>query len=1435
MPVQPRDKRPFDFAARRLRDGWAKLRVAEAEIDVLFPPEANVGVLLGEPSGGLLDVDKDCDEVRRAAPHLLPATGMVGGRASAPDSHSFFVVRDPPATASEKFRDPLVAGAGANLLLELRSTGAQTLVAPSTYGAEPDRGHPEAERFVWSKRDEPAAVDVVVLRTAVAAVAAAALLGRYWPRSSRHDAALALAGGLRRAGWLEESAVRFVEAVCAAAGDDEVSNRVGCVRDTFAKGDDEKLSGWPSLAKLFGSGGDAIVNAVTGWLKVPAATRQVKRATDPGPQPGRKERYVPVPEYVPFPTDVLPPPWDTFVREGAAALRCDEALVALPLLAVLAAAIGNTRRLHLGAEWYESAVLWTCVVAESGSLKSPAAELSTDLVQARQKALVKDFKEQVTRYKAEMRDFKNADGDSRGDAPEEPVLKRVLASDVTIEKLVTLLDDNPRGMLVYRDELSGWVNSFSRYKGGAGGSDESNWLSMHRAGPVIYDRKTGTKTTVFVPNAAVSVTGGVQPGTLRRLMTPNFFESGLVARILFAMPPRAPKRWTDARIGDATREAAVRSLDALFNLAPERDADGDTRPVVVRLGPDSQSRMKEFVNRWGALHFESEGARASALAKLEALPGRFALIHHTVMKAGAFEDTDPVGVESVGAGVRLAEWAAREADRVYAMLGESDANREVGQLVERVRRVAGKEGNGGRVTVNQLQRSYQRKYKTADLARADLDRLVELELGDWGPSPPKPTGGWRPDYFTLRTTPRVMDDTSYPRPPAADAGEGRPDDSRSTEPHNGPTPKPRIYDPTPNLAETWDEGSAAGEGRVYEVSSIVPAGSEIEQAQTEEGTDAGERHPVFSLLDTSEGVRITADALRRWAGPVAVDTETTGLDPARDRVRLIQIAAGEDVALIDVFALPDPVADLRPLFEALASKEVVGHNLQFDLRFLAPLGFVPGKVFDTMLASRVLHAGDRAENNGRFRHGLADVAARELGRALDKREQTSDWSGPLSPAQLGYAAADAEVLLPLASALRDKLEAAGLTGTAELEMRALPGVAWAAPVAVDTRAWGALAEGAEADRARLADAMDAAAPNPSALPGMETRNWDSPAQVKAAFAQLGFALAATDDGTLAGVGHPLGGLVREYRAAAKRLGTYGRVWVTKHVRNGAVLPSWNQLGAESGRMSCSDPNLQQVPRGSAYRRCFTARPGHLLVKADYSQIELRIAARVAHEKVMMAAYVAGRDLHTLTAARVLNKDEGAVTKDDRQLAKAVNFGLLYGMGWKGLQRYAQANYGVELSDVEARAYRAAFFAAYPGLRAWHARVEGHVKKLFATDPGGTHEVRTLGGRRRVLPVAKKGADGSAYPNKADALNGPVQGAGADGLKAAVALLWERRAECPGAVPVLFCHDEIVLEVPEPGADRARRWLRGCMVDAVAPLIAPVPVEVEVTVGRTWGG
>jgi DNA polymerase-1 len=588
------------------------------------------------------------------------------------------------------------------------------------------------------------------------------------------------------------------------------------------------------------------------------------------------------------------------------------------------------------------------------------------------------------------------------------------------------------------------------------------------------------------------------------------------------------------------------------------------------------------------------------------------------------------------------------------------------------------------------------------------------------------------------------------------------------------------------------------------------------------------------------GLAAVVAAVGSSGGAVGLDCETTGLDPRSAEVRLLQVAAPAGTFVIDLSFRHSQVrpSHLGPLFAALAGAEVVGHNLQFDLRFLAPLGFAPGRCFDTMLASQVLHAGGRTAAGGRLRHTLEAAAERELGRTPDKAHQKADWCKPLTPGMLAYAAADAAVLPLLAEALKVKLAAAGLTDTAALEMRALPGVAWAGPVVVDAPAWTAAALAAEGEKDRLAGEMDALVPNPAGLTG--GWGWTRRADVLAAFAAAGVGLPDTKDETLAGVDHPLGVLFRAWRAADTRVKGFGRRWLAKNARGGRVLPSWQQIGSDetavdTGRMSCSGPNLQQLPNDPVYRLCFAARPGHVLVKADYSQVELRIAARVADERLMLDAYRDGRDLHTLTAARMLGKAEADVTKADRQLAKAANFGLLYGMGRRKLAAYALAGFGVRLSEAEAGRHRRAFLAAYPALRRWQERVGGRVEESFRKDPGSVIESRTLGGRRRLIPVAVRPPARPAYPNRTAALNFPVQGTGADGLKAAIGLLWERRAECPAAVPVIFCHDEIVIEAPAADATAAAAWLKRAMVDGMAPLIAPVPVEVDVSVGPTWGG
>jgi DNA polymerase-1 len=452
---------------------------------------------------------------------------------------------------------------------------------------------------------------------------------------------------------------------------------------------------------------------------------------------------------------------------------------------------------------------------------------------------------------------------------------------------------------------------------------------------------------------------------------------------------------------------------------------------------------------------------------------------------------------------------------------------------------------------------------------------------------------------------------------------------------------------------------------------------------------------IFTLVSDADGLAALAGAVEK-ATLIGLDTETTGLDPRRDRIRILAINLDTNnddrtTYLIDVFRV-----DPTPLWQALASKPIILHNAIFDLAFLHQLGFTPGDVVhDTMLLAQLLAAGtfDKV--------GLAAVVERELGRTLDKKLQKADWTGTLSPVHLEYAAQDAAILVPLYQALSAKITEAGLDGVAEIERRCLPAIIWTATsgATFDQERWNALAIAAQAEADRLSTELDAIAPRrPNSLT-LDLWNWDSPIQVVEAFAAAGITVEDTADETLATLDHPLAPLLRDYREVTKKVGTYGKDWSKFVSPDGRIHASWRQIGAASGRMACREPNLQNLPRDPAYRQCLRAPPGRVLIKADYSQIELRIAVKLSRDTALLAAYHRGEDLHTLTARQVLGKTE--VSKQDRQLAKALNFGLLYGMGAARFREYAKTQYGMLLTEEQARSYRNAFFRTYPGLARWH--------------------------------------------------------------------------------------------------------------------------------------
>jgi DNA polymerase-1 len=468
-----------------------------------------------------------------------------------------------------------------------------------------------------------------------------------------------------------------------------------------------------------------------------------------------------------------------------------------------------------------------------------------------------------------------------------------------------------------------------------------------------------------------------------------------------------------------------------------------------------------------------------------------------------------------------------------------------------------------------------------------------------------------------------------------------------------------------------------------------------------------------------------------------------------------------------------------------------------------------------MLASQLLGAGTP---DGRLDHSsLAAVVQRTLGIELDKTLQKADWTGELSAEQLAYAARDAGVLLPVAAHLEAEISAAGLERVASLEMGALPAVAWleqsGAPF--DAEGWRVLSDQAVTTQVRLEYAMTQLT-GMAGLFGDATINWSSPAQVRELLKARGHQVASTDEATLTALADrdPLVPLLLEHREATRKASVYGVEFLQfVNTATGRIHPDYLQLGAVSGRMSCAKPNLQQVPRDPPYRACFRPGPGRVLVKADYSQIELRIAAVIAQETRMLHAYQQGEDLHVVTAASVLGRANGAVSSEDRQAAKALNFGLIYGMGADTLREHAASGYGVHLTPQQAVQFRERFFGTYPGLRRWHrSQREGAV------------DTRTLAGRRRI-----------GVGRFTEKLNAPVQGSGADGLKAALALLWETRHECPSAVPVLCVHDEVVLECDATEAEHARDWLVACMVQGMQSVLTQVPVVVEAKVICDWSG
>ena len=576
----------------------------------------------------------------------------------------------------------------------------------------------------------------------------------------------------------------------------------------------------------------------------------------------------------------------------------------------------------------------------------------------------------------------------------------------------------------------------------------------------------------------------------------------------------------------------------------------------------------------------------------------------------------------------------------------------------------------------------------------------------------------------------------------------------------------------------------------------------------------------YRLILSAEELKPYFPQLMR-AKQIAVDTETPGFDPHTSRLRLIQLYTKEVPALVidcDHF-LPEGGTLLRELLGRERVK--VFQNAKFDLQFLWANGIdIMPPVFDTMLAGALLRS-----SGGPRSVSLKTLAEYYLSEDVSKEERETNWGGVLREEQLLYAAKDAEITLRLREALVPHLIKNRLIEVAKLEFDCVFAVAQMEyyGIHLDIQKWEALTQRVQREHQQALEQIYQYTGRPIAqltLWGEEIStgmNLDSPRQVQDILYANGIQVDATSRHALMEYqAHPLVRGLLEYRRASKFLNSF--LLPIPQMRNPVTQrlhAHYGQIGAPSGRMSCGSPNIQQIPRDYAFRECFCAPTGRTLVIADYSQIELRVAAEMARDRRMISAYQEGQDLHCLTASLVLGKPIEEISKQERQAAKAINFGLIYAMGAKGLQTYAQETYGVPMSLEQAELFRKRFFEAYTGIQEWHERIRKNPPR----------ETRTLGGRKNTYSGGKIGISGM--------YNTPVQGTAADIAKKALGML----AQCLPVDTKLIgmVHDEILLETPQEMGETMAKLLKSTMEEAGASYLKQVPVVADVSVSLNWAG
>ncbi len=594
------------------------------------------------------------------------------------------------------------------------------------------------------------------------------------------------------------------------------------------------------------------------------------------------------------------------------------------------------------------------------------------------------------------------------------------------------------------------------------------------------------------------------------------------------------------------------------------------------------------------------------------------------------------------------------------------------------------------------------------------------------------------------------------------------------------------------------------------------------------------------VVDTPEKLSSLISTLQH-APVVALDTETTSTEPMLAELVGIALAVQEG----EGYYIPlghhqgqqlSREAVLTALRASLTDSTVpkIGHHLKYDYIVLARQGLrVQPLAFDTMIAEWVLNPDSHnlgLKNLAAARLGVEMTPIQDLiGAGRNQRSMASVAIEEVAP----YAVADAEITLRLRPLLEAELQHFPKLSAlfAEIEMPLVPVLAEMemAGVALDREFFASFSR-------ELAERMSAMEQQVYAIVG-KTFNLNSTQQLSDVLFNIlhltppdrGRKTAAGHYSTAAGVleamrgQHSVVDLVLEYRELAKLKSTYVDALPAQiHPQTGRVHTSFSQTAVVTGRLSSSNPNLQNIPTrselGRLVRRGFVAAPGHVLLSLDYSQIELRVVACMAGDEAMMSAFRAGQDIHAATAAAIYGVPLEAVTKEQRRHAKAINFGLIYGMSAYGLTR------ATDLTLAEAEEFVRAYFRQFPAAKKYlddlrqQAREQGYVETLL--------------GRRRYFPSLKSPLNQAARNREErEAINAPIQGTAADIMKIAMIRIPPalRNAGLRGRM-LLQVHDELVLECPRQELKETARVVSEVMENAYS---LPVPLATEARWGLNW--